>query len=288
MGRIGSKGCAKIYGPDGDALPAYDNTDGYVANMQLDDQVKIRMPITNSPAEYKTHYGDLEKNIDSDITERLKFINNKTEYDIKVGKRQEGLMFAAAKDVSVVNLFQNYQPGGYNPMPLANFSRKEQMYLRGDMEMPAQTETLFDKGTQSLQKTQAPFEKDVQPTELEFIDEDGGEKYTSIIKRNVIDSSGSNVKADAYFDENGGRNQPVGDRTAESLYDQQMGYNTVSNVNIRQQNNFKARQQLGLYMGAPTTQKEKDNLFMQEFLAKDLAGRHVGGKIPEKKKPFRE
>jgi hypothetical protein len=98
---------------------------------------------------------------------------------------------------------------------------------------------------------------------------------------------GSNVLANQYFDDNGGRNQPVGDRTTESLYEQQMGYNTVSNDNIKQQNNFSAKRQLGLYQGTPTTQKERDDLFLQEFIRQDMDSRHFGGKAPARKRPAR-
>jgi hypothetical protein len=287
MGRIGAIGCAKIIGAEGEPLPAYEHTGAIVANQAYDDQVKIRIPMVASPVKYETKYGGLEKNIHDDISDRLRYTNNKTEYEVKVGKRQEGLIFKSACDKPVVNLLQNYD-ANLMPLPMGEFTEREQQYLRGDnlpLATPHQTE--YDEGTQALQKTQEPFEKNKQPTELQFIDEDGGKYYTSILKRGEVNELGSNVRADQYFDENDGRNQPVGDRSVESLYDQQMGYKTVSNVNIKQQNNFKAKQHLGLYQGTPSTQKEKDDLFLQEFIRQDMDSRHFGGKAPARKRPAR-
>lgn len=286
MGRLGSLGCAKIIGPMGEPLPAYEHRGkGIVARNQYDDQIRIRIPIYDSPVEYDTNYGGLEKDIKDDIDERLKYINNKTEYEVKVGKRPEGLVFKAMMDKPVLNLVQNYD-ANLVPLPLGTYTDKEQAYLRGDkLDLPTPPTTHLDEGNQSLQKTQAPFAKDMQPTELQFMDEDGGKYYTSILKQHEVNESGSNVRADQYFDDNGGRGQPVGDRTVEDLYEQAMGYKTVSNVNLRQQQNFKAKQQLGLYQGTPTTQKEKDAVFMQQYLEQDRNSRYIGGKAPARKRP---
>jgi hypothetical protein len=282
MGRIGAIGCAKIMGHDGEPMPAYENTGAIIARQSYDDPVKIRIPVIASPVKYNMDYGGLEKDIHDDLFERLKYTNNKSDYDVKVGKRQEGLIFKSALDKPVVNLLQNYD-ANLMPLPLGQFTEREQAYLRGDnLDLPEPVITENDEGNQALQKTQAPFEKDVQLTELQFIDMDGGKYYTSILKRNEVDGFGSNVIADQYFEDNGGSGQPVGDRSVESLYNQQMGYKTVSNVNVKQQNNFKAKQQLGLYQGVPSTQKERDQLFLQEFMNKDLDSRYYGGKAPKK------
>lgn len=277
-----------IIGPDGEPMAAYDHTGGYTATQQLDDQNRIRLPVVDSPVKYDTRYGGLEKDIEEDISERLKITFNKTDYDIKVGKRCEGLQFKKALDMPVINILQNAESNAMS-LPLGNFTNAEQRYIRGDnLNLPEPPKTHYDEGAMSLQKTEAPMKKYVQPTELQFIDEDGGKYYTNLFKPNEVNEMGSNVLANQYFDDNGGRNQPVGDRTTESLYEQQMGYNTVSNDNIKQQNNFKAKQILGKYQGVPTTQKEKDDMFLQEFLAKDAQSRHYGGVVPNRKRQLRE
>lgn len=277
MGRIGSNGCAKIRiaGTD-EFLPAYDKR-GYVGDQQLDDTNKIRLPTNNGVMDYKGyfHYGGEQEATEGDIDERLKIRHNRNDFEAKTSRHQEGLLFKNALDQPVINLNAPYQTGGQNPLPLGEFSKEEQEYLVGDINVDINfDDTNLDKGAQSLQKTNIPYERDVIPSVLDFIDEDGGKYYKSILNRHSVDNFGSNVVAEEFFKNNDGANQPVGDRSYESLYRQNDGHKTVSNDNIRQQNNFKAKQILGHFSGNPTTTKPINK--MRDLFDEEIKSRHFG------------
>ena len=281
MGRIGSEGCSKIIClATGDYLPAYEEAKegrGLDARAVYDNYEKLRIPVLFNPIEYTESDGDLSEDIEEDLNERLSITNNKTEYQTKIGRRAEGLLFRQHIDNPVVNLLHNFSPGT-TPMPLGFFTAEEQMYLRGDhLDLEEPIETKSDEARAALQKTQAPYKQDIRPSEMDFIDEDGGKYYKSILGIGKIDIQGSNVKADQFFEDNGGKNQGVGDRTTEDLYEQQMGDTTVSNVNFRQQQNFKAKQLLGEYQGTPTTRGTPQTNPYDEYVKYDIDSKYIGG-----------
>lgn len=275
MGRIGQGLCKIIDFATGDYKPAYEHYGGWDAAQAIDDINKIRLPIRDSPfAGRKPHYGGNEEVIRDDIIERLKETTNKSEYDIKVGKRCEGLQLAAAMDKPFVNLERN---GESNTMalPLGEFNADEQKLIRNDKFPDIEIrETNFDKFTSKLQKTETPYPQNMPQTELDFIDNNGGEYFLDINNKYAIDAGGSNVRADAY--EVSG--QPVGDRTKESLFAQQNSDRTVSSDNLRQQNNFKARQEVGKYSGLPTQGRMSEQDAIQAAIERTMMARNVGGR----------
>jgi hypothetical protein len=275
MGRIGQGLCKIIDFATGDYKPAYEHYEGWDAAQAIDDINKIRLPIRDSPfAGRKPHYGGNEEVIRDDIVQRLKETTNKSEYDVKVGKRCEGLQLAAAMDKPFINLERN---GESNTMalPLGEFNADEQKLIRNDRFPDIEIrETNFDKFTTKLQKTETPYPQNMPQTELDFIDNDGGEYFLDINNKYAIDAGGSNVRADA-FEVSG---QPVGDRTKESLFAQQTGDKTVSSDNMRQQNNFKARQEVGKFSGMPTQGRGAEQDAIQRAIERTMATRNVGGR----------
>jgi hypothetical protein len=274
MGRIGQGLCKIIDFATGDYKPAYEHYNGYIADQALDDINKMRLPISNTPfAGLKPHYGGNEMIIKEDIIDRLKNTSNKSEYDYKVGKRCEGLQLAAAMDKPFINLERNAE-SNVMAIPLGEFSDKEQALIRNDMYPDIMIRnTNFDEGTAKLQKTETPYPQNMPQSELDFIDNDGGEYFLDINNKYVVDAGGSNVRADAY--EVSG--QPVGDRTKEELFAQQTSDHTQSAVNMRQQNNFKARQEVGLYSGMMTQGSEKQSEAIARAIERTLLKSNVGG-----------
>ena len=275
MGRIGQGLCKIIDLTTGDYKPAYEHYGGWDAAQALDDVNKIRLPIRDSPfAGRVPHYGGNEEVIRDDIIQRLKDSPNKSEYDIKVGKRCEGLQLAAAMDKPFVNLARNAESNTM-AIPLGEFNADEQKLIRNDKFPDIEIrETNFDKFTTKLQKTETPYPQHLPQTELDFIDNDGGEYFLDINNKYAIDSTGSNVRADA-FEVSG---QPVGDRTKEDLFAQQNSDRTVSSDNLRQQNNFKARQEVGKYSGMPTQGRGAEQDAIQAAIERTLMARNIGGK----------
>jgi len=278
MGRIGAKGCAKmgIFGTNQN-VPAYEKR-GYVGDQQLDDTNRIRLPTNDGPLEWKGfHYGGEQEETEQDIDERLKQRNNKNDFEAKTGRRQEGLLYLNALDQPVININEPYSVGG-NSLPLGQFNEEQQKYIRSDEGKPLPLrDTNLDKGVQSLQKTETPYNRDIQPSVMQFIEDDGGRYYKSILNQHSVDNLGSNVIAEEFYKNNGGANQPVGDRSFESLYYQQDGSKTVSNDNVRQQNNFKAKQTLGVFQGQPTMGGQSANPNrMRDMLDEELRSRHIG------------
>jgi hypothetical protein len=111
-------------------------------------------------------------------------------------------------------------------------------------------------------------------TELDFIDNDGGEYFLDINNKYAVDSTGSNVRADA-FEVSG---QPVGDRTKEDLFAQQNSDRTVSSDNMRMQNNFKAKEQIGKFSGNPTQGRMAEQDAIQAAIERTMMARNIGGK----------
>lgn len=290
MGRIGSLGCSFIFNPlTGEKNPAYENNmgygqkqrrkKGYDAREQIDDPIKMRVDVINAPLNFDgyVHYGGEQEETDKDIEHRLTIRNNKTQYEATAPRRVEGLFLKQAIERPLINLIMPYEPDAM-PMPLGEFNSEEQKYLRGDhiIDDIVINETNNDKGTKATLKRQSPYERDTEDTPLDFIDNNGGKYYTSLTDHHVANEQGSNVRADEFFKLNGGANQPVGDRTFESLFNQQSGDKTVSMVNFKQQDNFKARQHLGLYSGQPTTTNPKTNNedMIQQSIERNLRSRH--------------
>jgi len=275
MGRIGQGLCKIIDLTTGDYKPAYEHYKGWDAAQAIDDINKIRLPIRDSPfAGSVPHYGGNEEVIRDDIIQRLKDSPNKTEFDIKVGKRCEGLQLAAAMDKPFINLARNAE-SNIMALPLGEFNAEEQKLIRNDKFPDIEIrETNFDKFTAKLQKTETPYPQNMPQTELDFIDNDGGSYFTDINNKYVVDSTGSNVRADA-FEVSG---QPVGDRTTSDLFAQQNSDRTVSSDNMRMQNNFKARQEVGKFSGMPTQGRGAEQDAIQAAIERTLASRNIGGR----------
>lgn len=280
-GRLGAIGCAKILNEiSGEYLPAYEKYEGYDSRTAMDDAIKMRLPVRNSPVEYNIKYGGAEEEANADIMNRLQYRDNKTEYDYKKPRRMEGLLFKQALDYPVINLSQNYS-GGACPLPLDQFSEEEQKLIRNDAPIAEETKTVSDHVNANLQKTDEPYNRNVMMSQMEFFDKDGGRYFKGLHPDMYsITPEGSSVVADKYYEINGGKDQPVGDRSMESLYNQQMGDKTVSNVNIRQQANFKSRQQLGKFSGVPTEQRLSDKEKAEQIILQGMDSRHSGGRHP--------
>lgn len=278
MGRIGALGCSFMFNPiTKEKIPPYEEgKKGYDARQQIDDPIKTRLMVIDGPSDFDGyfHYGGEEEETDKDIQHRLTIRNNKTDYEAKAPRRVEGLLFKQAVSNPTVNLLKPYEPDAM-PMPLGEFNEEEQKYLRGDhlIDNLVIPETMNDVGAKTIKKLTTPYERDVEDTMLDFIDKDGGRYYTSLTDHHDVNERGSNVRADEFYRLNGGANQPVGDRTFESLYAQQNGDKTVSMVNFRQQDNFKAKANLGLYSGNPTSGNNRDDM-IQKAVEREYALKH--------------
>lgn len=278
MGRIGSLGSSYMFNPiTGEKTPPYEKEKGYDGRQQIDDPIKARLMVISAPSNFNGyfHYGGEEEETEKDIEHRLTIRNNKTDYEAKAPRRVEGLLFKQAVSNPSINLMRPYEPDAM-PMPLGDFNEEEQKYLRGDhiidnLDIP---ETMNDKGARTIKKLTTPYERDVDDTVLNFIDKDGGRYYTSLYDHHDVNERGSNVKADEFYKLNGGANQPVGDRSFESLYAQQNGDKTVSMVNFRQQDNFKAKANLGLYSGNPTSGSGNKEMMIQQAVEREYALKH--------------
>jgi hypothetical protein len=277
MGRIGSLGCSYIFNPiTGEKVPPYEEEKGYDGRQQIDDPIKARLMVVSAPSNFEgyIHYGGEQEETEKDIEHRLTIRHNKTDYEAKAPRRVEGLLFKQAVANPSINLSRPYEPDA-KPMPLGDFNEEEQKYLRGDhiIDNLVIPETMNDLGARTIKKLTTPYERDVDDTVLDFIDKDGGRYYTSLYDHHDANESGSNVRADEFFRLNGGANQPVGDRSFESLYAQQNGDKTVSMVNFRQQDNFKAKANLGLYSGNPTSGNNRDDM-IQKAVDREYALKH--------------
>ena len=216
-----------------------------------DDVDRMRQPLYKNPISFHYDYDDYKKSAATSISNRLKLRHNKTEYEKKMGRRPEGLQFKSAKDRPYINLQETAQ----------NFDTPEKL---GDMTDAQQYKliTVYPKINikpsigdmdQALNKTQVPDEIDLINVQepLDFIKEHKGEYMTEMSNNNAIDVNGSTIKQNYAVE----MNRPVKPRSGYENYVQYISNNkTISNINMRQLQNAKARQIIGLYGGSPADQ----------------------------------
>jgi uncharacterized protein YxjI len=262
MGRIGQS-LSKITSlATGELEPPYEVYRGITGGNMWDDVIRLRTPIRDSVVNYSGKWGSTDKAAFADIQKRLKLRNNKTEYEVKKGRRPEGLMFKAALDRPFINITEPMQDITV-PMRYQDMDHKEQCRIKTEYPKIDIVKSPMTDIPAELNRTDTPYEiDDLNDQDIaEFIDKNRGEHFTELSNNNAIDSSGSTLVPNYAVE----MNRPVRPTTTKDIYNMYNGKSTISPINLRQLNNAKARQILGLYSGNPSGVREMEDRFMRGF-----------------------
>jgi hypothetical protein len=250
MGRFGQS-LSKIYDININGFqPPFEPYLGQNALQLYDDPDKFKMEISHAPFQNSFRYNTGQKEAFMDVVRRLKIRNNKTELDVKMPRRVEGLQFANARDKPYLNLTENPENFAV-PLKLQDLNAEQQRKLMDVYPVFELEQRPMGAIHQALDKVQTPYDIQKLNTEtpLDFIKNNRGETMTQMSNNNAVDGMGSTLKPNFEAD----ANQPVGGRSARDLAKPSIkNAKTLSRINARQNNNFKSRQLLGLYMGNPS------------------------------------
>lgn len=263
MGRIGQS-LAKIESfATGELEPAFEPYQGAMGISLYDDVDRMRIPVRGTTVTWHGKFGDTKKEAFNMIQHRLKLRHNKNEYEVKKGRRPEGLMFKAALDRPFINISEPMQDVTV-PMRFQDMTEDEQEKIKTEYPKIEIEHSVMTDMPAELIRTDAPYEIDdlnAQDTNT-FIDNDRGEHFTGISKNNAIDTLGSTLVPNYAVD----MNKPVKATSVKELYEENNNpKHTVSQINMKQLNNQKAKQILGLYSGTPSGIRQMQDRFLRGF-----------------------
>jgi hypothetical protein len=252
MGRIGSQYAqARIYDLNTrEFQPAFEPFEGQNAMIMYDSADKMPMQLSHTPFKNNFKYSNMNATSYHNIKDRLKRINNKTEYEIKAGKRVEGLQASQVFATPYINIQENYENFSV-PQKLQNLSASEQYKATNVYPKVNIEPTYLGKAVEFNNKTQQPYQIEIQNnlTPMEFIKSGMGKTYATMSKNNAVDNMGSTLKQNYAVE----ANQPVVPKTGFQLYkDYLENRHTHTGINARQIDNLKSRQILGTYSGMPS------------------------------------
>jgi hypothetical protein len=149
------------------------------------------------------------------------------------------------------------------PMRYQDMNRAERERLKTEIPEVKLVHSVMTDMPAELNRTDAPYEiEDLNDADAqEFIDKDRGEFFTGISKNNAVDASGSTIVQNYAVE----MNRPVKQMSAKEVYELNNGKRTISHINLRQLNNNKARQILGLYSGSSSGIRELQDRLLRGF-----------------------
>ncbi len=252
MGRIGTEGCSKIYSiATKSNTPAYTYPDKTTASQSVG---VVGIPLIESPFKSDVELKNMQSASNEMIMERISMRDNKTNYQLKIGRRSEGNRFQNAKDKPYVNYSGTLSYGDdiHANAPSIDFFDEQQKALltktfTKQMEQPisalGQTVELVNKF-----ELGSPYPNQIIDKANEqlgnFINDHLGQIETQPNVPTGYTDGGSNIKPNLAEEQN----QPAGPQTAKDIYiNSFMSQKTVSGVHLRQLNLGKSRAILGLY-----------------------------------------
>ena len=198
MGRIGSQYAqAKIYDLNTKQNePPFEPYQGQYSGLLIDDSDRLHMPIRNNPFSNSFTFGSVERTSFIDISRRLKSRTNKNEYETKMGRRPEGLRYAAALDKPYVN-FGSVPIDISEPIQLKQMTDAQQYHLTETYPNQPMPKTYNSHITEHIAKVQAPYgiTKMNVETPLNFIKEERGKYMTEMSNNNDVSDMGSTIKS---------------------------------------------------------------------------------------------
>lgn len=261
-GRIGQS-LAKIESlATGELEPPYEVFQGVSGLTLYDDVIRMRVPVRETVVEFNAKIGSTDKEAHELIKENLKIRHNKNEYEAKKGRRPEGLMFKAALDRPFINITDPMQDFT-TPMRYQDMSREERRRIRTEIPEVKLVHSVMTDMPAELNRTEAPYEiEDLNGADAEeFIQKERGEFFVGINKNNAVDTMGSTIVQNYAVE----MNRPVKQMSAKEIYELNNGKRTISHINLRQLNNNKARQILGLYSGSTSGVREMQDRLLRGF-----------------------
>lgn len=252
MGRIGSPYAqSRIFDLNTrDYQPAFEPYTGQNAMVMMDDPNRMPMQLSHAPFQNNYIYNNTNATSFHDIKNRLKRINNKTEYQKKVGKRVEGLAYSEVLAKPYLNVQENMENFTV-PEKLQNLSPAEQYKASVSIPKVLIAPTHLGSAVEFNLKTQPPYEIDElnNMSPMEFIQGGHGKNMIGLSKNNAMDINGSNIKFNNAIE----ADKPVYPKTGFENYKSYLeNKKTRSGINARQIDNLKSRQILGTYNGNPS------------------------------------
>ena len=234
----------------GKPLPAYEGLK-YHTNAFIDSPDRMRLPTDNRLTNFQYSNKSTQDATYDIVKDALKLRNNHgDDYSLKIGKRPEGMEFAQALSMPYINLSENHL-GFYIPKKYDDFAEDEQRKLLKVVPDDATIKPSIDDTLRRNLKTVPPYyvenlnSKAINGQPMDFIKGEGKD-LTEFSKNNgYSDYFGSTVRPD-YKEDIG---QKVRPRDFDSIVKQMHSGKTVSNINLRQLDSFKAKQLLGVYGG---------------------------------------
>lgn len=267
MSRIGRLGASQIYNyATGKNIPRVDEgqaLEGY----QLTNEKPFTNKLNTAPFLVKFNFYDMSNSLSNkEFYDRAQKRYNKTEYQMKVGKRSEGNRYQDAKDKPFIEFAQMAGNTFVGEAPnLETLPEYQQRKLKNTLPNEVIEETPFDIAQQIVQKfDHEPTDKQkiqiANKNPIEFIDKKlyEIEAYPSQEAGRV--DGGSNIKID-FKKEMGHPTNIVDERQAIEIDKQ-----AETRINYFQRAANKGRQIIGLYKEKPVAEQLKETIKNVDYL----------------------